>query len=197
MTTTLNGTSTQRKPPGRRWSRTQNDRAAPHDAARSGTDHRRAAALGSAKNSAIGATAAAAAAAAGYAGDVAAHTSHGSAHASATRSRTGLMAGFTDGGEDATSATPSLESLANAARGKYRLLRLPGRVDARPLPAVRVVDLRRDVAGGVVPGVLVLKPDYPENMDDWPFLWGENEYVIDIGASYIFLANAAQELLAR
>ncbi len=53
------------------------------------------------------------------------------------------------------------------------------------------------IAGGVVPGVLVLKPDYPENMDDWPFLWGENEYVIDIGASYIFLANAAQELLGK
>jgi endoglucanase len=53
------------------------------------------------------------------------------------------------------------------------------------------------IAGGVVPGVLVLKPDYPENMDDWPFLWGENEYVIDIGASYIFLANAAQDLLAK
>jgi primosomal protein N' (replication factor Y) len=45
------------------------------------------------------------------------------------------------------SATPSLESLANAARGKYRLLRLPGRVDSRPLPVVRVVDLRRDSAG--------------------------------------------------
>jgi len=53
------------------------------------------------------------------------------------------------------------------------------------------------IAGGVVPGVLVLKPDFPENMDDWPFLWGENEYVIDIGASYIFLANAAQELLGK
>jgi endoglucanase len=53
------------------------------------------------------------------------------------------------------------------------------------------------IAGGVVPGVLVLKPDFPENMDDWPFLWGENEYVIDIGASYIFLANAAHEMLGR
>jgi hypothetical protein len=53
------------------------------------------------------------------------------------------------------------------------------------------------IPGGVVPGVLVLKPDYPENMDDWPFLWGENEYVIDICASYIFLANAAQELLGE
>jgi endoglucanase len=31
-------------------------------------------------------------------------------------------------------------------------------------------------------------------MDDWPFLWGENEYVIDIGATYIFLAHAAHEV---
>ena len=53
------------------------------------------------------------------------------------------------------------------------------------------------IAGGVVPGVLVLKPDYPENMDDWPFLWGENEYTIGAAASYLFLANAAQELLGR
>jgi hypothetical protein len=51
------------------------------------------------------------------------------------------------------------------------------------------------IAGGVVPGVLVLKPDFPENKDDWPFLWGENEYVIDICAHYIFLANAVSELL--
>ena len=50
------------------------------------------------------------------------------------------------------------------------------------------------IAGGVVPGVLVLKPDFPENKEDWPFLWGENEYVIDICAAYIFLANAVQEL---
>ncbi len=51
------------------------------------------------------------------------------------------------------------------------------------------------IAGGVVPGVLVLKPDFPENKEDWPFLWGENEYVIDICAEYIFLANAANDLL--
>jgi hypothetical protein len=51
------------------------------------------------------------------------------------------------------------------------------------------------IAGGVVPGVLILKPDYPENQEDWPFLWGENEYVISVGASYLFLANAVHELL--
>jgi hypothetical protein len=51
------------------------------------------------------------------------------------------------------------------------------------------------IAGGVVPGVLLLKPDFLENKDDWPFLWGENECVIDICADYIFLVNAASELL--
>ncbi len=45
------------------------------------------------------------------------------------------------------SATPSLESLANAARGKYALLRMPERVERRALPAVRVVDLRREGEG--------------------------------------------------
>jgi primosomal protein N' (replication factor Y) (superfamily II helicase) len=44
-------------------------------------------------------------------------------------------------------ATPSLESLANAARGKYALLRLPERVEKRALPVVRVVDLRREEGG--------------------------------------------------
>ena len=47
------------------------------------------------------------------------------------------------------SATPSLESVANAAAGKYRLLEMPERVPvagraAAPLPAVRVVDLARE-----------------------------------------------------
>jgi hypothetical protein len=50
------------------------------------------------------------------------------------------------------------------------------------------------IAGGIVPGVLILKPDFPENKEDWPFLWGENEYVISLAASYLFLANAAAEL---
>jgi len=52
------------------------------------------------------------------------------------------------------------------------------------------------IAGGIVPGVLVLQPDFPENKEDWPFLWGQNEYVISLGASYLFLVNAAQQLQA-
>lgn len=50
------------------------------------------------------------------------------------------------------------------------------------------------ISGGVVPGVLVLKPDFPENKENWPFLWGENEYVINLGGSYLFAAHAAHEL---
>jgi primosomal protein N' (replication factor Y) len=45
------------------------------------------------------------------------------------------------------SATPSLESLANAGRGKYLRIVLPDRIDQRPMPAFRVVDLRREGGG--------------------------------------------------
>lgn len=41
-----------------------------------------------------------------------------------------------------SSATPSLESYAKAAAGATTLLRLPSRVDGRPLATVRVADLR-------------------------------------------------------
>jgi primosomal protein N' (replication factor Y) len=42
------------------------------------------------------------------------------------------------------SATPSLESRENAARGKYTLLRMTSRVEARPLPEVELVDVRKE-----------------------------------------------------
>ncbi|MGH9557290.1 MAG: replication restart helicase PriA [Terriglobales bacterium] len=42
------------------------------------------------------------------------------------------------------SATPSLESFHNARSGKYRLLELRERVERRPLPEVRVVDMRAE-----------------------------------------------------
>jgi len=48
------------------------------------------------------------------------------------------------------SATPSLETLANASRGKYREVRLPHRVDRRSMPRVRVVDLRTEPEGGTL-----------------------------------------------
>lgn len=41
------------------------------------------------------------------------------------------------------SATPSLESYYNCTRGKYRLLELRERADAKKLPVVRVIDMRQ------------------------------------------------------
>ena len=45
-------------------------------------------------------------------------------------------------------ATPSLETLANVSRGKYRSVRLPHRVDRRGMPTVRVIDQRSEPEGG-------------------------------------------------
>jgi primosomal protein N' (replication factor Y) len=44
------------------------------------------------------------------------------------------------------SATPSLESRENAAKGKYTLIQMLSRVEARPLPDVEVIDLRKEQA---------------------------------------------------
>jgi hypothetical protein len=52
----------------------------------------------------------------------------------------------------------------------------------------------RFIAGGVVPGLLLLKPDFPENKEDWPFLWGENEVTVGICAEYILISAAVQDL---
>jgi endoglucanase len=52
------------------------------------------------------------------------------------------------------------------------------------------------IAGGVVPGVLIIEPDFPESKEDWPFLWGENEYVISVCADYLFLVHVASDLLS-
>jgi len=43
------------------------------------------------------------------------------------------------------SATPSLETWKNAQAGRYALDAMPKRVDDRPMPAFRIVDMRREV----------------------------------------------------
>jgi hypothetical protein len=47
------------------------------------------------------------------------------------------------------------------------------------------------VPGGMVPGVIIIKPDFPELKTDWPFLWFENEYTVSTTSAYILAANAA------
>ena len=52
------------------------------------------------------------------------------------------------------------------------------------------------IPGGMIPGVTILQPDFPELDDAWPFLWYEHEYVIDTATAFILAANAA-EVLAK
>ena len=47
------------------------------------------------------------------------------------------------------------------------------------------------IPGGMIPGVVIIQPDFPESKDAWPFLWYENEYVVDAATAFILTANAA------
>ncbi|HUO98593.1 MAG TPA: glycoside hydrolase family 9 protein [Rhizomicrobium sp.] len=47
------------------------------------------------------------------------------------------------------------------------------------------------VPGALTPGVLVIKPDFPEQKVEWPFLWFENESTVATTTAYILAANAA------
>jgi endoglucanase len=47
------------------------------------------------------------------------------------------------------------------------------------------------IPGGMIPGVVIIEPDFPELKHGWPFLWYENEYVLDAASSFILVANAA------
>jgi endoglucanase len=51
------------------------------------------------------------------------------------------------------------------------------------------------IPGGIVPGIVIVQPDLPELMEDWPFLWYESEYVVPQAGLYLFVANAARELM--
>jgi endoglucanase len=47
------------------------------------------------------------------------------------------------------------------------------------------------IPGGMIPGVTILQPDFPELINDFPFLWYENDYVIDAGSAFVLAADAA------
>ena len=49
------------------------------------------------------------------------------------------------------------------------------------------------IPGGIVPG-LVVKEDFFENKDDYPFHWGENESCINTAPQYVLLCLAADEV---
>ena len=51
------------------------------------------------------------------------------------------------------------------------------------------------IPGGLVPGFVLIRPDFAEFKEDWPFLWYENEYVIPTVSKFILAANAADALV--
>lgn len=50
------------------------------------------------------------------------------------------------------------------------------------------------IPGGIVPGLLMLAPDFMENKDDYPFHWGENECCTRSVPNYVMLSIACEEL---
>jgi primosomal protein N' (replication factor Y) len=64
------------------------------------------------------------------------------------------------------SATPSLESRENAARGRYTLIEMKSRVEARPLPEVEIVDLRNERAEKEDKGFVILSRRLKEALRD-------------------------------
>lgn len=50
------------------------------------------------------------------------------------------------------------------------------------------------IPGGIVPGLLLLAPDFMENKDDYPFHWGENECCTRSVPDYVSLSIACEEL---
>lgn len=51
------------------------------------------------------------------------------------------------------------------------------------------------IPGGIVPGIVIIPPDFPEMKTDWPFHWYEGEYVIPMAPAHTFLAHAAADLV--
>jgi len=53
------------------------------------------------------------------------------------------------------------------------------------------------IPGGVIPGYIIIKPDFPECIEDFGFLWFEDEYVIDDASRWILAANAANAVVTQ
>ena len=75
------------------------------------------------------------------------------------------------------SATPSLESRENAARGKYTLVRMPSRVESRPLPIADVIDLRKERAEKEDKGFVIFSNPLKERLKE-TFAAGEQAIIL-------------------
>jgi endoglucanase len=51
------------------------------------------------------------------------------------------------------------------------------------------------IPGAVIPGYIIIKPDFPELIDDFGFLWFEDEAVVAGSASWVVAGNAADAII--
>jgi endoglucanase len=51
------------------------------------------------------------------------------------------------------------------------------------------------IPGGMVSGTALIRPDFPEMKEPYPYLWQQTEYVMSGAATYIFCVKAADKLL--
>jgi endoglucanase len=51
------------------------------------------------------------------------------------------------------------------------------------------------IPGAVIPGYIIIKPDFPECIDDFGFLWFEDEAVVAGSASWVVAGNAADAVV--
>jgi endoglucanase len=51
------------------------------------------------------------------------------------------------------------------------------------------------IPGGMASGVALIRPDFPELKDSYPFLWQQAEYVMPGAATYLFCVLASDQLL--
>jgi hypothetical protein len=53
------------------------------------------------------------------------------------------------------------------------------------------------IPGAVIPGYIIIKPDFPECIDNFGFLWFEDEAVVAGSASWVVAGNAAEALVQQ
>jgi hypothetical protein len=54
------------------------------------------------------------------------------------------------------------------------------------------------IPGGVASGTAIIRPDFPELKDNWPFIWQQTEYVMGGGETdFMFLVLAANKLITK
>ncbi|MGH8294008.1 MAG: glycoside hydrolase family 9 protein [Steroidobacteraceae bacterium] len=51
------------------------------------------------------------------------------------------------------------------------------------------------IPGGMIPGYVIIKPDFPECITNFGFLWFEDEYTVDAAATWVLEANAAEAIV--